>query len=248
MLNFLCSGIGFYYSYYFWGLILIPGIIFGSIAQIKVQNAYTTNSAVYSELGISSHDAAVRLLESKGLSNIQINRISGQLTDNYNPRNKTVNLSDGNYDSTSLSALGVMAHEVGHAVQHKERYFPLVLRNILIPINNIISPMVWIVLILGLFLDIAYTVSGIGQILIFVGIGIFGLSTIISLVTLPVEYNASKRAMEMLLENGIITENETRQVKQVLDAAALTYVAGMVMSLLSLLRVIFVVVGSRKRK
>lgn len=246
MISFL--GVGLYYSYYLWGLILIPGILLGIYAQAKVQRAYTENSAVYSSLGISSHEAAVRLLEAKGLSDVKINRISGELTDNYNPRKKTVNLSDGNYDNTSLSALGVTAHEIGHAVQHKEKYFPLVLRNILIPINNIISPLVWIVLILGIFLDFLYAVTNIGEILIYVGIGIFALSTIISIITLPVEFNASKRAMEMLLENGIITPDETRQVKQVLSAAALTYVAGTVTSILSLLRIILVFAGNRKRK
>lgn len=229
-----------YFDYYFLGIILIPGIILGAIAESKVQSAFTKNASIFASSGIKASEAARRLLDTAGLNHISVNRIGGNLTDNYNPRKKSINLSVDVYDSSSLSSLGVMAHEVGHAIQHKKKYFPLMLRQVLIPINNLVSKLLWPILIIGLMTNFIFFVADVGMIFIYAGIGMFALTTLISLITLPVELNASKRAYSLLTESGILLEEEIPNVKQVLNAAALTYVASLVVSILNLLRFVLI--------
>ena len=239
MINLLSMSL--YWDYYFLGIILIPGIILGSIAQSKVNSAFQKNASIFSSSGIKASEAARTLLNTAGLNNVPVNRISGNLTDHYDPRSKSINLSTDVYDNSSLSALGVMAHEVGHAIQHKQKYFPLMLRRVLIPLNNLVSKLLWPVLIIGLISNFALMIGNFGTIFIYAGIGMFGLTTLISLITLPVELNASKRAYALLTESGILFEEEIPKVKEVLNAAALTYVAALVMSLLNLLRFLIII-------
>ena len=238
MINFLSMGL--YFDYYFLGIILIPGIILGIIAESKVQSAFHKNAAIFASSGISASDAARRLLNAAGLENVPVNRIGGNLTDNYNPKNKSINLSADVYDSSNLASLGVMAHEVGHAIQHKQKYFPLMLRRVLIPLNNIVSRLLWPIIVIGLMTNFVFLFADIGTIFIYAGIGMFGLTTLISLITLPVELNASKRAYSLLTDSGILFDEEIPKVKEVLNAAALTYVASLVMSLLNLLRFVLI--------
>jgi len=238
MLNLLSMGL--YFDYYFLGIILLPGIILGAIAESKVQSAFSKNASIFASTGIKAAEAARRLLDTAGLNHVSINRIGGNLTDNYNPKNKSINLSVDVYDSSSLSSLGVMAHEVGHAIQHKQKYFPLMLRRVLVPINNLVSKLLWPIILIGLLTNFVFLFAEVGTIFIYAGIGMFGLTTLITLITLPVELNASKRAYSLLTESGILLDEEIPNVKQVLNAAALTYVASLVMSLLNLLRFVLI--------
>jgi len=238
MLNLLSMGL--YFDYYFLGIILLPGIILGAIAESKVQSAFSKNASIFASTGIKAAEAARRLLDTAGLNQVSINRIGGNLTDNYNPKNKSINLSVDVYDSSSLSSLGVMAHEVGHAIQHKQKYFPLMLRRVLVPINNLVSKLLWPIILIGLLTNFVFLFAEVGTIFIYAGIGMFGLTTLITLITLPVELNASKRAYSLLTESGILLDEEIPNVKQVLNAAALTYVASLVMSLLNLLRFVLI--------
>jgi Zn-dependent membrane protease YugP len=180
-------------------------------------------------------------LDSAGLHDIQIVRTHGQLTDYYNHKKKIIALSNDVYDSYSLSAIGVACHEVGHALQYKSRYAPIICRNIIVSICNLSNKLLWPLVIIGAVLY--YT--NLGQIFILIGVGIFALATLLNLITLPVEYNASKRACKILLNSTILQSEEVDCVKEVLNAAALTYVAGLVVSILNLLR--FILAFARNR-
>ena len=233
MINFLCDS--FYWDYYLLGIILIPGIIFALIAQNKVNSTFDKYANVMSESGRTASEVAKIMLNAAGCTDIQIAKTSGHLTDNYNHSKKTVSLSNSVYDSTSVAAIGVAAHEIGHVLQYKAHYLPIKLRTFAIHISNISSVLMWPLVIVGLLLNFLLTLE-FGYILALAGVVVFGLSVIVNLVTLPVEYNASKRATEILGQSGLLTEQETAQAKQVLDAAALTYVAALVVSILNLLR------------
>ena len=225
-----------YWEYYLMGIILIPGIILSIYAQTKVNSTFHKFSESYAECGKTAGEIARLFLDNAGLTNISVSRIKGSLTDNYNHRKKTVYLSDDVYDNTSVAAIGVACHEVGHALQYKTRYLPISLRNFMIPVFNFSNHFVFILLILGvIFYAIPFGVT-----MLWIGIGIFALSVIINLVTLPVEYNASNRALQLLEKSTILNQTEVNQAGQVLKAAALTYVAALVVSILNLLRIIFV--------
>lgn len=237
----------FYYSwsYYLLGILLLPGIILSIIAQSKT----TRNFEKYSRIGIRSGETANsiarRLLNNTGLEHIRITACRGHLTDHYNPKTKTINLSESVYNSSSISAIGVMAHEIGHAIQEKEGYIPIKIRSLLVPIINFSNFFMWPLAILGVILEfMAYT--EIGFIFICVGIGIFALSTLFALVTLPVEKDASKRAYNLLWETGIINEEEGRGVKKILNSAGMTYVAALITSILSLIRFVLYILSLRR--
>lgn len=224
--------------YYILGILILPGIIYASIVQGRVNNAFNTYKSLKSVNGITTAEACKRILQSAGISDVKITSTKGHLTDHYNPKTKTVNLSESVYNSTSISALGVAAHEVGHAIQHAQGYKPLKLRNALIVVNNFCSNLFWIVIIASFFLSIfSYFYFGI----VFLGVAfiIYLLSFLISIVTYPVEKDASKRALDLLVKNDILDSTEVKGAEVVLNAAAQTYLAGIIVSVLYLLRVVF---------
>lgn len=213
-------------------LLIIPGLLLGLWAQHKVNSAYREYSKVATRLGRPASEVVAELLRRNGNTAVQVGHISGQLTDHYNPADETLNLSDGVYNSVSVAALGIAAHEAGHAMQKQEGYAPMKLRTAVVPVVNIGSSASTPLFILGLIFS--------WRPLIYLGIALFSLSVIFSLITLPVEFDASSRAIRMLTEGGYVTESERSGVKSVLTAAALTYVAAAVTSLLSLLRLILI--------
>ena len=204
-------------------LIIVP-IIIGLYAQSKVASAYEKYAGVMSYSGMTGRDAARAVMSSAGIEDVQIVPIDGHLTDHYDPTRKILALSRENFQGTSLAALGVAAHEAGHAIQHRQRYAPLNLRMALVPVTNFACSLLPIVMLGGFFLFNSLMT-------IYIGIGIYVILTIFQLVTLPVEFNASNRAKAQLKSLGLIQGAEARGVDEVLDAAAFTYVAAFVSSL-----------------
>ena len=190
--------------------------------------------------GMTGAQAARMILQSNGINDVSVQRISGKLTDHYNPSTKVLNLSESVYGSTSVAAIGVAAHECGHAIQHARGYFPLSLRTALVPVANIGSQLSWVFIIVGAILSF-------NQTLITIGIIMFSAAVLFQLVTLPVEFNASARALEQLESNGIFYRDEVSQTRKVLSAAALTYVAAAATAILQLLRLI-ILFGGRGRR
>lgn len=231
-----------YYGYYFdptYILIIIAAII-SLIAQWRVNSAFSKYSRVASMSGMTGAQAARMILQSNGINDVSVQRISGKLTDHYNPSTKVLNLSESVYGSTSVAAIGVAAHECGHAIQHASGYFPLSLRTALVPVANIGSQLSWVFIIVGAILSF-------NQTLITIGIIMFSAAVLFQLVTLPVEFNASARALEQLESNGILYRDEVSQTRKVLSAAALTYVAAAATAILQLLRLI-ILFGGRGRR
>ena len=225
----------FFYDWTY--LLIIPGLILGIWAQSKVKSTYAEYSRIPTRLGCSAAAVVDDLLRRNGNNKVRIGRVSGELTDHYNPGNETLNLSDGVYASNSVAALGIAAHEAGHAMQKHDGYAPLKLRTAIVPAVNICSGLSTPLFFLGLLMS--------WEPLLTLGIILFAASTVFALVTLPVEFNASNRAVAMLTEGGYVNGEEERGVRKVLQAAALTYVASAVTSLLSLLRL--VMIANRRR-
>jgi len=211
-------------------IILIPAFILSLWAQIHVQSTFSKYSNVKSTLGITGAEMARRLLESAGIYDVRVEMVSGWLSDHYDPKAKAVRLSQATYNSTSVAALGVVAHEVGHAIQHKEKYTPLVLRDIAVPFAIAGSNFAWIIFILGIFMS--------AQVLLKVGIILFTFVVLFTLITLPVEFDASARAIKKL--KLMMPPSEVEGVKKVLTAAALTYVASAAVAILQLLRMLLI--------
>ena len=213
-------------------LLIFPGLLLGLWAQHKVKSTYQEYSRVRTRLGKPASAVVADLLRRNGNYEVSVGRVAGELTDHYNPGNETLNLSDGVYGSDSVAALGIAAHEAGHAMQKQEGYAPLMLRTAIVPAVNICSTLSTPLFFLGLVMA--------WQPLTTIGIILFAASTVFALVTLPVEFNASSRAVKMLSEGGYIAHDEEQGVRSVLHAAALTYVAAAVTSLLSLLRLVLI--------
>lgn len=237
----------------FWGdwtvLVLIPAMIFAFWAQINVQTTFNRFRQVRNRRGLTAADVARRILDANGLNYVQIQRVSGELTDHYDPRAQVVRLSDSVYDSTSVAAIGVAAHEVGHACQHAEDYVPLRIRSAIIPMTRIGSMLAMPVFILGLlFAQLSLYGNMVGDVFMMLGILLFSLSTLFQLVTLPTEFNASARALKTLESYGILDGDELVGARSTLRAAALTYVAALASSLASLLRLLLIFGGSRSRR
>ena len=220
-----------YWEYYLMGIILLPGIILAIWAQSKVTLTYKKYNKVLGAKGMTGADVVSKMLAVKGVNNVSIAQISGTLTDNYNPRTKVISLSRDVYTGTTIADLGVAAHECGHAIQHAEKYGFFTFRNIVAVATNISSKLLWPIVFLGLILGFAVE-SPAGKFVLIAGVVIFGLSFLFSLITLPVELNASNRALKLLVEVGALDEMEVVGAKQVLKAAALTYVAAVLVSLL----------------
>lgn len=228
---------GYYYDPMY--ILIIISCIIAFIAQIKVKSTFNKYSKVASSRGMTGAMIAEQLLRSQGIYDVSIQRVSGSLSDNYNPRNKTLNLSDSVYNSTSVAAIGVAAHETGHAIQHATGYGPLSFRTALFPVANIGSRLSWVFIVLGL-------IFGSINVLVDIGILMFSLAVLFQLVTLPVEFNASARALELLESQGYLYADENRQARKVLSAAAMTYVAAAATAILQLLRLIYLFGGRRR--
>jgi len=211
-------------------LLLIPAFLLALYAQWKVSSAYAKYSKIASVQGVTGYKAAEFLLRNNGISDVEIETVAGKLTDHYDPRAKKLRLSEENYNSRSLAALAVAAHEVGHVVQHHKNYIPLKLRNSILPATNIGSWAAFPLFLLGLFLNT--------PLLMDLGIILFAGVVVFHFVTLPVEFNASNRALNMLGDNGMLVQEETAGARKVLNAAALTYVAATAMALVQLLRLV----------
>lgn len=220
----------FYFDWTYF--LIIPGLLLGMWAQHKVNSAYQEYSRVGTRLGRPASEVVAELLRRNGNSAVRVGRVGGQLTDHYDPGKELLNLSEGVYGSGSVAALGIAAHEAGHAMQKLEGYAPLKLRTAAVPVVNIGSQASTPLFLLGLVFS--------WQPLVYIGIALFSLSVLFSLITLPVEFDASNRAIRMLTEGGYVTESERSGVKAVLNAAALTYVASAVTSILSLLRLLMI--------
>lgn len=226
-------------------LIVLPTLIFALWASARVNSVFKKNSTVYSKRGYTAAMACRAVLDKHGLYNIKIEHIHGNLTDHYDPRANVIRLSDSVYNSTSAAAIGVACHEAGHAIQHAESYTPMKIRQAIIPITNIGSTLgIWI-FILGILLT---AMSEQLIIVAYVGLALFSFTAIFQLVTLPTEYNASSRALAAIKDTGILDEKELACAKQVLNAAALTYVAALAASLAQVLRLLVILGGSRRRR
>ncbi len=228
-------GLGFDWTY----ILLIIGVIISGIASAKVNSTFRKYSKYPSSTGVTGAEAARQILYSEGIMDVTIQHVSGELTDHYNPSTKTVNLSDSTYGSTSVAAIGVAAHECGHVIQHHVGYSPLNFRTALVPVANIGSKLSMPLIILGVIL-------GSNMTLIKAGIIIFSLGVLFHIVTLPVEFDASSRAVKLLGNLGILNPDEVNDTKKVLGAAAMTYVASALASVLSLLRLVLLFGGNRR--
>jgi uncharacterized protein len=211
-------------------ILLIPAMILAIWAQAILSRTFSNYSRVRSGRGITASRVARGLLDSAGLSNVTVERVAGNLSDHYDPRSKILRLSDSVYASDSVAAIGVAAHEAGHAMQHAEGYSPLAIRNAILPVVNIGSFAAWPIFILGLFLHTPFLLQ--------LGIILFSGAVLFQVITLPVEFNASQRALAHLREKGFLMDEEISGAKRVLDAAAMTYVAATAAAITQLLRMI----------
>lgn len=210
--------------------LIIPALLLGLWAQSHVKRTYNKYAKVFSSRGVQAQDVVADILRTEGCSDVRVQTIGGELTDNYNPQNKTLNLSQTVYGSSSIAAIGVAAHEAGHAIQHNQSFGPLMLRSVMVPVVRIGSGLAWPIFIFGLILSF--------PLLMDIGIIAFSLAVLFSLITLPVELNASHRAIRILAAGNYLTETEVSDTKKVLTAAALTYVAAALASILQLVRLL----------
>jgi Zn-dependent membrane protease YugP len=233
----------FFDQYYL--LLVVPTLMLSLWAQIMVKSTFTKYSRIPSSRAITGVDAAVLLLKSKNIRDVKVERINGSLTDHYSPMDKKLRLSQPVFGSTSIAAVGVAAHEAGHAIQHAVHWSPLVMRSTLVPVANIGSSIGPWLAIAGLAISSDSSFSGVASLLFKIGILLFSGAVLFYVITLPVEINASKRAIAVLRANNVLSEKELKGVKKVLTAAALTYVASALTAIASLLRLILL--SRRKR-
>ena len=227
----------FFYDWTY--ILLIPALILSMWAQFRVSSTFSRFSKVRASSGMTATQMAEQLLHAEGVYDVSVERTRGNLTDHYDPKNMVLRLSDSTANSTSVAALGVAAHEAGHVLQHRDGYAPLMLRTAAVPVVNIGAQLSWPMILIGVL------VGGMGSPIVSLGILLFSLSVLFQLVTLPVEFNASARAVRLLDSTGILRGEEVGYTKQVLGAAALTYVAAAAGSILQLLRLIILFGGRR---
>lgn len=231
--------------YYYYGFdwtyiyIVLPCLLLAMFASAKVNSTFKRYSKQISTRGITGHEAAMRVLRANGVANVSIERVAGNLTDHYDPKANVIRLSAPVYDSASTAAIGVACHEAGHAVQYAENYAPIKLRAAIIPVTNIGSKLALPLILLGVLFGSSYT-------LVYLGIAMFALSLVFQLVTLPVEFNASRRAMQAIEDTEILSDQELTGARKTLTAAAMTYVAAVVVSAAQLLRLILLFGGRRR--
>jgi Zn-dependent membrane protease YugP len=211
-------------------VLIIPAVILAFWAQMRVKSTYNKYTKISSVQGMSGAKVAQAILNQNGIHDVQVNEVQGTLSDHYDPRTKVVNLSSENYRGNSLAALAVAAHEVGHAIQHAKGYVPLQIRHQVLPVTSFSSMAAFPLFILGMFMNTPFLMD--------IGIVLFAAVVLFHMVTLPVEFNASSRALAQLSSNGMLVQQELQGAKKVLNAAALTYVAASAMALLQLIRLI----------
>ncbi len=230
------------YPFYFDStyILVLIGAVISMIASARVNSAFQRFSKVSNRRGLTAQDAAAVILRNAGIADVRIERIKGNLTDHYSPKEKILRLSDSVYNSTSVAAIGVAAHECGHAIQHNVGYGPLKLRSLSVPVANIGSMLSWPVILLGLL----FGMPGLAQI----GVFLFTFVVLFQLITLPVEFNASNRALRILEESGMLVGEELKGSSKVLRAAALTYVAALFSAILQLLRLVILTRGNSRRR
>lgn len=242
--------LGYYSGFYMmWDptyILVVIGAVICLIASARVKTTYAKYEKVRSRSGKTGAQVAEEVLYRAGVKGVAVKRTSGNLTDHYNPKDRTLYLSDTVYGSSSVAAIGVACHEAGHAIQHDQGYFPLQFRNQLVPVANFGSIASWPLIIIGIFFNGMSVQTGIGYFLLQLGIVMFALSVLFQVVTLPVEFNASTRAIHMIEAGGYASEDELRCTKKVLRAAALTYVASAAAAILQLLRLILLFGGRRR--
>ena len=235
--------------YYYYGfdwtyvVLVLPCILLSLWASANVNSTFKRYSGQYSRRGLTGAQAAERVLRSNGVTNVRIERVSGNLTDHFDPRSNVIRLSDNVYGNTSTAAIGVACHEAGHAVQYAQDYAPIRIRSAVIPATNLGSKLAMPLILLGLLIGFKGDLS---YFLVYLGIGCFGLSLVFQLVTLPVEFDASRRAMAAIAQSELLTEEEQRGARKTLTAAALTYVAATAVALSQLLRLLVIFGGRRK--
>lgn len=235
----------YYYGFdWTYVILVLPCIIFSVIASANVNNTFKKYSAQLSTRHLTGEQAAQRVLSANGVTSVRIEHIKGNLTDHFDPRTNTIRLSDNVYDNTSTAAIGVACHEAGHAVQYANNYFPIRVRAAIIPLTNFGSKLAMPLILLG-FLFSAF--GAFSNTLIYVGISCFGLSLVFQLVTLPVEFNASRRAMAAIKDSSLLTEDEQKGARKTLRAAAMTYVAATAVALVQMIRLI-ALFGNRSRR
>lgn len=221
-------------------ILIVIGMLICSAASAYMNSTFRKYSRVRSHNGLTGREAAERILRSQGIYDVRVEHVSGNLSDHYDLTNKVLRLSDATWQSTSVAAVGVAAHECGHAIQHARGYAPLSMRNVLHPVANFGSNIAWPLIILGLFFR-----SDMSILLLNLGILAFSMAVVLQIVTLPVEFNASRRALKLLETSGMLYEPEVSHVRKVLTAAALTYVAGAAAAILQLLRILILTGGRR---
>ena len=231
----------FYYYYDPTYSLVLIGLLLCLAASARVRSTYAKYGRVRSRSGLTGREAAEQILRSAGIYDVRIEHVSGNLTDHFDPGNRVLRLSDATYQSASVAAVGVAAHECGHAIQHSRGYAPLKIRSAIVPVANFGSAIAWPLILLGLLFN-----SHSSYLLIQIGILAFSFAVLFQLVTLPVEFNASRRAVQILGESGMLLPDELSMTKKVLRAAALTYVAGAASAILQLLRIILLTGGRRR--
>ena len=231
---------GFDWTYF---VLVLPCLILSLVCSARVNSTFKKYSQQFSSRGITGADAAWRVLNANGVRGVRIEQISGNLTDHYDPSANVIRLSSSVYGSTSTAAIGVACHEAGHAVQYAQSYFPIRIRAAIIPVTNFGSKLAMPLIMVGLLLS---ALGNLSYFFVYLGIACFGLSLVFQLVTLPVEFNASRRALEAIDQTGILNEQERKGAKKTLSAAAMTYVAATAVALAQLLRLIMIF-GNRRR-
>lgn len=237
----------FYYYGFDWTYLtlVLPCLIFAMIASANVNSTFKRYSSQYSHRRLTGAEAAQRVLAHNGVTGVRIERVAGNLTDHYDPRTNVIRLSDSVYTSTSTAAIGVACHEAGHAVQYAQNYAPIKLRAAIIPLTNFGSKLAMPLILLGILFGAAGSFS---NTLVYLGIAAFGLSFLFQIITLPVEFNASRRAMQAIESANLLTEEEQKGAKKTLQAAAMTYVAATAVALAQLLRLLLIFGGRGRRR
>ena len=239
---------GYFYDYdWTYILFLIPCVIITLFAQVKVQSAYTKYSKVANTRGMTGAQAAQYVLSSNGVTNVRIEPVSGKMTDHFDPRTNVIRLSEGVYNQSTIAAVGIACHEAGHAVQHAEGYTPNKIRSVLVPVANIGSKLSWLLITIGLIIPAFSAVSyNVGQIFLNLGIAFFACAVLFTIVTLPVEFNASSRALKCIRDNQLLVGDQYKGARSVLRAAAMTYVASALTAILQLIRLLLIVNRNRR--
>lgn len=231
---------GFYYFDYSYFWFMVPALVISLYAQFKVSSTFSKYSKVRNSRGLTGADAASRVLEQNGVTGVEVEHVSGDLNDHFDPRTNVIRLSDSVYSSTSVAAVGVAAHEAGHAVQHANGYAPMNIRKALVPVTNIGSTLSMPLIFIGLLLPVQY------DFVVNLGIALFSLAVLFQVITLPVEFDASRRAIATLEQGGTLCGEELTGAKKVLTAAAMTYLAATFTAVMSLLRLLLIVAGRRR--